>query len=193
MKIVLASQSPRRRELLGRLGLNFTIKTSQLDESAFTAPTPQDLVQCLSREKALSVAREEPPDTLVLGADTVVVLDGQTLGKPSGPEQARAMLRRLSGRTHEVCTGLTLCRGEEILTQAEHTLVTFRPLDEGEIAAYVRSGEPLDKAGAYGIQALGSLFVSGISGDYSNVVGLPLCRLGKMLKHFGVDCLSPWR
>ena len=184
MKIVLASQSPRRRELLGRLGLNFTIKTSQLDESAFTAPTPQALVQCLSREKALSVAREEPPDTLVLGADTVVVLDGQTLGKPSGPEQARAMLRRLSGRTHEVCTGLTLCRGEEILTQAEHTLVTFRPLDEGEIAAYVRSGEPLDKAGAYGIQGYGARFIRGIREDFFNVMGLPVNELYRQIMQF---------
>lgn len=191
MKLVLASQSPRRRALLGQLGLEFTVKTSQLDESAFDAPTPEALVRLLSLEKARAAARREPPDTLVLGADTVVVLDGRTLGKPQSPQQARAMLTALSGRTHEVCTGLTLCRGPEVLTQAEHTLVTFRALTPEEIDAYVASGEPMDKAGAYGIQGLGSLLVSGIQGDYSNVVGLPLCRLGRMLLHFGIDCLHP--
>lgn len=193
MKLILASQSPRRRELLGRLGLKFTIKTSRLDESAYTAETPEALVKLLSREKALRAARGESPDTLVLGADTVVVLDGQTLGKPKDAADAEAMLTALSGRTHTVCTGLTLCRGPEVLTEAEQTQVTFRALRPEEIRAYVRSGEPLDKAGAYGIQGLGCLFVSGIRGDYSNVVGLPLCRLGQMLNHFGVDCLSPWR
>lgn len=193
MKLILASQSPRRRALLERLGLKFTIKTSQLDESAYTAETPEELVKLLSREKALWVARQESPDTLVLGADTVVVLNGQALGKPENPAEAEAMLASLSGRTHTVCTGLTLCRGTEILTEAEQTQVTFRTLRPEEIAAYVRSGEPLDKAGAYGIQGLGSLFVSGIHGDYSNVVGLPLCRLGQMLHHFGIDCLAPWR
>lgn len=193
MKLILASQSPRRRALLERLGLKFTIKTSQLDESAYTAETPEGLVKLLSREKALWVARQESPDTLVLGADTVVVLNGQALGKPENPAEAEAMLTALSGRTHTVCTGLTLCRGTEILTEAEQTQVTFRTLRPEEITAYVRSGEPLDKAGAYGIQGLGSLFVSGIHGDYSNVVGLPLCRLGQMLNHFGIDCLAPWR
>lgn len=193
MKLILASQSPRRRELLGRLGLKFTIKTSQLDESAYTAETPEALVKRLSLEKALRAARGESPDTLVLGADTVVVLDGRTLGKPKDAADAEAMLTALSGRTHTVCTGLTLCRGPEVLTEAEQTQVTFRALRPEEIRAYVRSGEPLDKAGAYGIQGLGCLFVSGIRGDYSNVVGLPLCRLGRMLERFGVDCLAPWR
>lgn len=190
MKIVLASQSPRRRELLGRLGLEFTIETSQLDESGFSAGTPEELVQILSREKALWAARRQDPDTLVLGADTVVVLDGAALGKPQDEAQARAMLTALSGRTHQVCTGVTLCRGERVLSQTEVTQVTFRSLSQEEIAAYVRSGEPMDKAGGYGIQGLGSLLVAGIQGDYSNVVGLPLCRLGQMLRAFGVDCLG---
>lgn len=190
MKIVLASQSPRRRELLGRLGLEFTIETSQLDESGFSAGTPEELVQILSREKALWAARRQEADTLVLGADTVVVLDGAALGQPQDEAQARAMLTALSGRTHQVCTGVTLCRGERVLSQTELTQVTFRSLSQEEIAAYVRSGEPMDKAGGYGIQGLGSLLVAGIQGDYSNVVGLPLCRLGQMLRAFGVDCLG---
>ena len=190
MKIVLASQSPRRRQLLGQMGLEFTTQSPEIDESAFHGRDARDLVETLSREKARWVARQQTPDTLVIGADTVVVLDGAILGKPRDWAEAEAMLAALSGRDHQVFTGVTLCQGDRILTQAEETQVTFRPLTGQEIRQYISTGEPMDKAGAYGIQGLGGLLVEGIRGDYHNVMGLPICRLGRMLLNFGVDCLA---
>ena len=190
MKIVLASQSPRRRQLLGKMGLEFTTQSPEIDESAFHGRDARDLVETLSREKARWVARQQTPDTLVIGADTVVVMDGAILGKPRDGAEAQAMLAALSGRDHQVFTGVTLCQGDRILTQAEETQVTFRPLTGQEIRQYVSTGEPMDKAGAYGIQGLGGLLVEGIRGDYHNVMGLPICRLGRMLLDFGVDCLA---
>lgn len=190
MKIVLASQSPRRKELLGRMGLEFVTQASKIDESAFDGLEARELVATLSREKAQWIARQLDGETLVIGADTVVVRDGAALGKPKDAEDAVAMLLSLSGRDHQVCTGVTVCRGDRVLTQVEETQVTFRDLTEAEVRQYVSTGEPMDKAGAYGIQGLGGLMVEGIRGDYSNVVGLPVCRLGQMLKDFGVDCLA---
>lgn len=190
MKIVLASQSPRRKELLGRMGLEFVTQASKIDESAFDGLEARELVATLSREKAQWIARQLDGETLVIGADTVVVRDGAALGKPKDAEDAVAMLLSLSGRDHQVCTGVTVCRGDRVLTQVEETQVTFRELTEAEVRQYVSTGEPMDKAGAYGIQGLGGLMVEGIRGDYSNVVGLPVCRLGQMLKDFGVDCLA---
>lgn len=190
MKIVLASQSPRRKELLGRMGLEFVTQASKIDESAFDGLEARELVATLSREKAQWIARQLDGETLVIGADTVVVRDGAALGKPKNAEDAVAMLLSLSGRDHQVCTGVTVCRGDRVLTQVEETQVTFRELTEAEVRQYVSTGEPMDKAGAYGIQGLGGLLVEGIRGDYSNVVGLPVCRLGQMLKDFGVDCLA---
>lgn len=190
MKIVLASQSPRRKELLGRMGLEFVTQASKIDESAFDGLEARELVATLSREKAQWIARQLDGETLVIGADTVVVRDGAALGKPKDAEDAVAMLLSLSGRDHQVCTGVTVCRGDRVLTQVEETQVTFRELTETEVRQYVSTGEPMDKAGAYGIQGLGGLLVEGIRGDYSNVVGLPVCRLGQMLKDFGVDCLA---
>ena len=190
MKIVLASQSPRRKELLGRMGLEFVTQASKIDESAFDGLEARELVATLSREKAQWIARQLDGETLVIGADTVVVRDGTALGKPKDAEDAVAMLLSLSGRDHQVCTGVTVCRGDRVLTQVEETQVTFRELTEAEVRQYVSTGEPMDKAGAYGIQGLGGLLVEGIRGDYSNVVGLPVCRLGQMLKGFGVDCLA---
>ena len=190
MKIVLASQSPRRRQLLGQMGLEFTTQSPEIDESAFHGRDARDLVETLSREKARWVARQQTPDTLVIGADTVVVLDGAILGKPRDGAEAEAMLAALSGRDHQVFTGVTLCQGDRILTQAEETQVTFRPLTGQEIRQYVSTGEPMDKAGAYGIQGRGALLVEGIRGDYHNVMGLPICRLGRMLLELGVDCLA---
>lgn len=190
MKIVLASQSPRRKELLGRMGLEFATQASKIDESAFDGLEARELVATLSREKAQWIARQLDGETLVIGADTVVVRDGAALGKPKDAEDAVAMLLSLSGRDHQVCTGVTVCRGDRVLTQVEETQVTFRELTEAEVRQYVSTGEPMDKAGAYGIQGLGGLLVEGIRGDYSNVVGLPVCRLGQMLKDFGVDCLA---
>lgn len=190
MKIVLASQSPRRRELLGKMGLKFTTKSPEIDEDAFRGLPAQELVQTLSREKARWIAGQVDPETIVIGADTVVVRDGVILGKPRDEAQAQAMLASLSGRDHQVCTGVTVCQGDKTVTQVEVTQVTFRPLTQEEIRQYVSTGEPMDKAGAYGIQGLGGLLVSGIRGDYSNVVGLPVCRLGRILLDFGVDCLA---
>lgn len=190
MKIVLASQSPRRRELLGKMGLEFTTKAPEIDETALSGLPARQLVEALSREKALWVARQEDPEAIVIGSDTVVVRDGEILGKPASPAQAEEMLASLSGRSHEVCTGVTVCQGDRVVSQVEVTQVTFRTLTPQEIARYVRTGEPMDKAGAYGIQGLGALLVEGIQGDYSAVVGLPVCRLGRILLDFGVDCLA---
>ena len=190
MKIVLASQSPRRRELLGKMGLEFTTKAPEIDETALSGLPARQLVEALSREKALWAARQEDPEAIVIGSDTVVVRDGEILGKPASPAQAEEMLASLSGRSHEVCTGVTVCQGDRVVSQVEVTQVTFRHLTPQEIARYVRTGEPMDKAGAYGIQGLGALLVEGIQGDYSAVVGLPVCRLARNLLDFGVDCLA---
>lgn len=190
MKIVLASQSPRRRQLLGQMGLEFTTQSPEIDEHAFHGRDARDLVETLSREKARWVARQADPAALVIGADTVVVLDGAILGKPRNGAEAQAMLASLAGREHQVFTGVTLCQGDRILTQAEETLVTFRPLTGQEIRQYVSTGEPMDKAGSYGIQGYGCLLVEGIRGDYFNVVGLPVCRLGRMLARFGIEPLA---
>ena len=190
MKIVLASQSPRRRELLGKMGLEFTTKSPEIDEEAIHGLPAQELVKALSREKALHIAKDEDKDTIVIGSDTVVVLDGKILGKPADRQQAEEMLAALSGRSHEVCTGVTVCQGDKVVSQAEVTQVTFRALTPEEVRQYVRTGEPMDKAGAYGIQGYGALLVEGIRGDYSSVVGLPVCRLGRILLDFGVDCLA---
>ena len=160
------------------MGLEFTVVTPQIDEDAFTAPDPAALVSLLSREKALAVAGT-CPEALVIAADTVVVLDGAVLGKPRDREEAAAAV-----------ASVTCGRGGRAVTGAERTEVTFRTLTPEEIRRYVATGEPMDKAGAYGIQGLGSLLVEGIRGDYFNVVGLPVCRLGRMLADFGVDCLA---
>ena len=191
MELILASQSPRRRELLERMGLrDFRVLASQVDETMPAGTPPQVLVEALSRRKAQAVQAQAGEDCLIIAADTVVCLDDQILGKPHTPERAAQMLRALSGRTHTVCTGVSVCAGKTTVTEHEQTRVTFRPLEEGEIAAYIATGEPMDKAGAYGIQGLGSLLVEGIEGDYYNVVGLPVCRLGRILRRFGVDCLG---
>lgn len=191
MAIILASQSPRRRELLGQMGLTqFIIRPALGEETASPGLTPAQLVEALSRQKAEEVAGRSDPEDLILAADTVVAIDGQILGKPRDAARARQMLELLSGRDHTVYTGVTVRRGSRVLTQHEATQVRFRPLSPADIEAYVRSGEPMDKAGAYGIQGLGALLVEGIRGDYCNVVGLPVCRLGRMLAEFGVDPLA---
>lgn len=190
MKIVLASQSPRRRELLGKMGLEFTVIVSQLEEDRFTGLAPAALVTALAREKAALVAAETDPAALVIAADTVVVLEEAILGKPSSPQEAVDMLTALSGRTHQVYTGVSVRQNGREVTEFEATQVTFRGLTQSEIADYVATGEPMDKAGAYGIQGYGSLLVEGIQGDYCNVVGLPVERLGRMLRAFGVDPLA---
>ncbi len=187
-QIVLASTSPRRRELLGLLGLPFKVAGSGYDEAQIdpTAFAPPDYVTRLASGKAAEVAGRLGTDTLVIGADTTVVLDGAYLNKPQDAADARRMLRLLSGRTHAVYTGLCLLRGPKVQTEYAVTEVTFDTLTDFVIEAYVATGEPLDKAGAYGIQGKALSFIPGIHGDYFNVVGLPLFLLSKMLTEFGV-------
>ena len=187
LQFILASQSPRRQQLLRQIGIaDFEIIVPDADETYDPALSPEQIVSSISRKKAETV-RPLAKDALVIAADTMVFLDGLRLGKPKTQEEAREMLTALSGRTHHVCTGVTVCRGPQVFTESETTSVTFRPLTGWEIARYVLTGEPMDKAGSYGVQGLGALFVEHIDGDYFNVMGLPLCRLGRMLKRFGVD------
>lgn len=190
MKLILASQSPRRRELLERMGLTqFEIRPALGEENASPDLSPPQLVEELSRQKAREVAQTAGADDLIIAADTVVAADGRVLGKPHSREESLEMLRFLSGRTHTVYTGVTVQQGDRALTQHEATDVLFRPLTEQEVQAYVDTGEPMDKAGSYGIQGRGCVLVEGIRGDYYNVMGLPVCRLGLMLRNFGVEPL----
>lgn len=182
--IILASASPRRRALLEQIGLSFTVFPSQADETIPAGMSPQLAVQTLSLLKAADVAKGQTEDALVIAADTVVVSDGEILTKPQSEQDAVAMLSRLSGKRHSVLTGLTVLRRRDgkSVSLAEETFVYFKPLRQAEIVSYVKSGEPMDKAGAYGIQGLGALLIEKIEGDYNNVVGLPLCRLGRLLQ-----------
>jgi len=190
MKIILASQSPRRRELLGRMGLSdFEIIPARGEETADPSLAPGELVEELSRRKAAEVSAARPED-LVIAADTVVAIDGRVLGKPRDRGEAAEMLSLLSGREHTVYSGLTLSRAGRTVTEHEATAVRFRTLSQGDIARYIATGEPMDKAGAYGIQGYGSVLVEGIFGDYYNVMGLPVCRLARLLAGFGVDALA---
>ena len=190
MNIILASQSPRRKELLGRMGIrDFETISPNVDESVFHGLPPEELVRRLSAEKAAAVAGRAGEDAIVIAADTVVALEGAVLGKPADELDAFKMLSALSGVRHQVYTGVTVCRGGEKQTAYEVTDVTFRELSEEEIEHYIATGEPMDKAGAYGIQGYGALLIQGISGDYYNVMGLPVCRLGQMLRRVDVDCL----
>lgn len=176
MQLILASQSPRRQELLGRIVRDFSIEVSGVEEKRDPAWTVQELPQQLARQKALDVSNRHPA-ALVLGADTIVALDDQVLGKPRDEQDAQRMLRALSGRTHQVCTGVAFCRGGQVLSSfVQRTEVDFYPLEEERIRWYLASGEPFDKAGAYGIQGLGALLVKEIRGDYCNVMGLPLAE-----------------
>ncbi len=185
MKIILASQSPRRRELLSNAGFDFEVVPSGVDEGdLLSGETPEKYARRVARAKALRVAARSAAGRLVLGADTVVVIDGMILGKPGGPSDASRMLRLLSGQTHEVITAICLVRAPDQIEAIKHesTFVTFRKLTRDEIRAYVAGHEPLDKAGAYAIQGLASKFVSRISGCYFNVVGLPVALLDETLK-----------
>ena len=181
---ILASNSPRRRELLHQIGLDdFIIDPAKGEETAPQGLTPGELVEHLALQKALEVARRHEND-LILAADTIVTVEGKVMGKPADEEDARRMLRALSGRQSPVYTGVALCKGEKALVGHECTQVFFREMKEEEICWYVADGEPLDKAGAYGIQGKGARFISRIEGDYGNVVGLPLCRVVTMMEEF---------
>lgn len=181
--LVLASASPRRVALLRQAGAEFTVADPGPDRAWPGRAEPRHGVRALALDKARRVA-ERRPRAVVVGADTVVVLRGQRLGKPASAEEARAMLERLHGRRHEVWTGIAVVHGDEQRTGAECTLVHFQRLSPDDIERYVRSGESLDKAGGYGIQGLAGQFVRRIEGDYTTVVGLPLARLRQMLAEF---------
>ena len=189
-RLILASGSPRRRELLDKFGIYYEILPAQGEESAPPELTPGERVKVLAAQKAEETAhRVNDPAAVILAADTLVELDGEVLGKPGASERARAMLRALSGREHRVWSGVCIREGERILAESECTAVRFRTLSDAEIEAYIATGEPLDKAGAYGYQGLASLFVERIEGDFFNVMGLPVCRMGQMLRKFGISLL----
>jgi len=179
--LVLASASPRRQELLRSAGINFEVQPADIPENALPGEAAKDCAERLAREKALAVARQRPHDC-VLGADTVVVVDGQLLGKPSDAADATRMLRLLSGREHQVITGVCLVVSAQPSIASETTLVTVSEITEKDIADYIASGEPIDKAGAYAIQGLASRWIPRIEGDYSNVVGLPVALVLRMLR-----------
>lgn len=185
--LILASASPRRAELLRAAGINFTVRAANVDESVKPDELPRDYVLRLSREKARAVARG---NDLTLGADTTVVINGQIAGKPVDAEDAARMLRALSGRWHEVLTGVTLTRPGKIVSDIASTRVKFAELGQAEISWYVSTGEPMDKAGAYAIQGHASLFIERIEGSYSNVVGLPIQLVYRLARKMGVDLLQ---
>ena len=180
MNLILASASPRRKELLSLFGVPFVIRAADIDETMDLNAAPYDEVGRVSRLKALATARE--PGDVVIAADTIVVCEGRVLGKPHDAADAKAMLNLLSGRDHQVMTGVTVVRDDRAVTFTEVTDLHFRELTQKEIARYVASGEPMDKAGSYGIQGGAALFCTGMAGDYYNVMGLPVCKLGQVLK-----------
>ena len=188
MKIILASQSPRRKELMGLFHIPFVIQVSDADETMDPTASPAQQVALVSRRKAEAVTRDT--DDLVIAADTIVVCNGQILGKPKDEADASRMLHLLSGRDHQVMTGCSILRGDRCETFTEVTDLHFRPLRRSEISRYVASGEPMDKAGSYGVQGQGALLVERIDGDFFNVMGLPVLLLSQMLQQFGVDLLS---
>ena len=186
---ILASQSPRRRELLSMLGLTFDIITADIDETMDPTLPVDAAVAEVCRKKAEAVGAGHP-GRLIVAADTIVVVDEQKLGKPRSADEARQMLRTLSGRSHTVMTAFCLAKGDRFETHVEKTNLRFRDLTDGEINAYVATGSPMDKAGAYGIQDQAAIFVEALDGDYYNVMGLPLCSLTKCLRHWGVTILN---
>ena len=188
MQLILASQSPRRKELLGLFHIPFTVRIADIDETMDPAKAPYDEVARVSLLKAKAV--EANAEDVVIAADTIVVCDGRTLGKPHSEEEAAGMLRLLSGRDHQVMTGMTVLRGDTHRSITEVTDIHFRVLSENEIARYVASGEPMDKAGAYGIQGGAALFAEKMVGDYYNVMGLPVCRLWQLLSQIAPEIME---
>jgi septum formation protein len=189
--VVLASGSPRRRELLTGLGWKFRAVVPDIDETPLPCEPPEKLCVRLAASKART-ARDDENENLIIAADTIVTLDGNVLGKPVNGEDGLKMLRSLQGRSHEVLTGLAVRWRGRALEALERTRVCFRPLDEGALRAYAKTGEGMDKAGAYAIQGKGSLLAYSIEGDYFNVVGLPLCRLGAMIEDLGLSLPQQW-
>lgn len=193
MELILASQSPRRRELLADAGYRFRVLVSRADETLPQNTPPNEGVRILAERKAKAVSSSLPPEILqsapvfVIGADTLVELDGVPLGKPKDETDAKAMLSALSGARHRVVTGVAVAVGDKVFSGTETTTVTFRPLKESEIDEYVASGEPMDKAGSYGIQAGADRFVQRVDGEVDNVIGLPRKLLAKLLRDAGYE------
>lgn len=184
--LYLASTSPRRRELLQQLGLDFSVLKIDVDETRLAGETPEQYVQRLAQDKARAGLLQVPVGAVVIAADTTVALGDAELGKPASEAEAIAMWTQLSGREHRVLTGVALARGDEVVARVVTTAVYFRDIAEHEMRAYWASGEPADKAGGYAIQGKGAVFVTGISGSYSNVVGLPLAETAALLAQFGI-------
>lgn len=180
MNVILASQSPRRKALMELFRIPFQIQVADVDETMDNSKPPFEQVAQVSRLKAEAISRQW--DDVVIAADTIVVCEGEILGKPKDAADACRMLRLLSGKEHQVMTGMTVLYREEAIVCTEVTDITFRELTHREIEAYIRTKEPMDKAGAYGIQGGGALFAEKLVGDYYNVMGLPVCRLGQILK-----------
>ncbi len=185
LRVILASQSPRRRELLGQIGVAHEVQPADIDESYLPHERPPAHAERLAREKAMTLAATNT-DAIVIGADTIVVIDDRVLGKPATVTDAREMLRALSGRTHWVYTAVAVVHGTQVVSGVEAVEVTFRPLTDPQIDAYVATGEPMDKSGAYGIQGFGSTLVARIQGDYFAVMGLALGRLVALLADIGI-------
>ena len=188
MNLILASASPRRQELLKIFGQPFTVRVADIDETMDLSAPAADEVARVSALKAMAVPHDH--DDVVIAADTIVVCQGQILGKPRSEDHAAQMLALLSGRDHQVMTGCTVLRGDRCMSFTEITDLHFRELSQKEIARYVASGEPMDKAGSYGIQGGAALFCTHMVGDYYNVMGLPLCRLGQVLKEIAPDLME---
>lgn len=188
IKFILASASPRRRDLLRLIGISdFETIPAQYEEPAPAGVPPNEAVCAIALGKARQAAASTPPGSLILAADTLVYLDGEALGKPRDKADAARMLGRLSDRRHTVYTGVAIIRDARELCSAVATDVFFREISPGEISAYIEGGEPMDKAGAYGAQGYGAVFIERVEGDFYNVVGLPLCRLSEMLLEMGVE------
>ena len=188
MSLILASASPRRKELLGLFRIPFEIRVADIDETMDPQKAPFDEVARVSRLKAAATPRKD--GDVVVAADTIVVCEGRVLGKPRSEAEAAAMLRLLSGRDHQVMTGVTVIRDERVQTFTEVTDIHFRELSDREIDRYVATGEPMDKAGAYGIQGGAALFCTRMVGDYYNVMGLPVCRLGLVLREMAPELMG---
>jgi septum formation protein len=191
-KIILASASPRRKELLEQIGISFEVIASNVNENITYQDNPDMFVEQLALMKAQEVARRVNPGHLIIGADTIVLIDNEILGKPENEKDAFDTIKRLSGKSHFVFTGIAIIETAEGRTMVSHakTKVIFRDIQDDEILAYIKSGEPDDKAGSYGIQGKGAVLVEGIDGCYFNIVGLPIACLCSMLKSFGVEVLG---
>jgi len=183
MSIVLASASPRRKELMGLITTDFVIETADVDEAAVTAPDPAALVRALAHAKCMAVAQNRPGD-LVIGCDTVVDCGGEVFGKPADAADARRMLQALSGRTHAVHTGVCMAKGDKVVTFSDTCRVTFFPIDARDLEAYITTAEPYDKAGAYAIQGHAAVWIDRLEGDYYTIMGFPVSRAAKLLKEF---------